>query len=557
MSGCETETNEDALNKSSFKIKEMPIHQLLKIDKFNNSLQKIGLKMNSPTDISFSRTGLEDEFNFTIVDTPAKVIEEANKTTYTMLIERDLVDFNVIENLVVQIDDSNKMVAIIIKYNSVGEVIKTADGSYIFSTDDKEITTILNENGATNTEKVNCISYKMCSNCVGTYTSNHFAGSQCTLAQFYYTYFECSYSNDPHNPMGYGGSSGGGGNTGGNGGGSSSANSSGVATAPVGGLESHEMILKKRKFYHTYLNSVLLENFFMQLPAVQKNIIFTYLENNSMDEGFYDAAPMAFIKEAITRMIANPTLFQNIVPLIIEKQIDDSALSPCVKGIVGKIKNLQQNDFAAIIAKLGGANTPYNVKIIESEVSSTDPTAVASTTFIPGTQLYSYEIKLKPSYLSTATNLSIASTIQHELLHAYFLSLVADYAATHSSNSVLNSFPELWDFYAVHFSPNANPNVPEHNTIASNFIGIQSSSLQEFHTGIPISSNTQPQQLYRDLAWGGLEETIPYNNVGVDRLLSENDKIRINGVNYAEAHNTIHDNGNNVPSSIPQGIPCN
>uniref|UniRef100_UPI00286C9C5E AHH domain-containing protein n=1 Tax=Flavobacterium sp. TaxID=239 RepID=UPI00286C9C5E len=141
----------------------------------------------------------------------------------------------------------------------------------------------------------------MCSNCVGTYTSNHFVGSQCTLAQFYYTYFECSYSNDPHNPMGYGGSSGGGGNTGG-GSGSVGVNS-GVATSPVGGLESHEMILKKRKFYHTYLNSALLENYFMQLPAVQKNAIFTYLENNSMDEGVYDENAMAFIKELLNFVV--------------------------------------------------------------------------------------------------------------------------------------------------------------------------------------------------------------------------------------------------------------
>ncbi len=424
MGGCEVDTNEDALNRSSFKIKEMPIDQLLKIDKFNNSMQKIGLKVNSPTDISFSRTGLEDEFNFTIVDTPAKVIEEANKTTYTMLIERDLVDFNVIENLVVQIDDSNKIVAVIIKYNSVGEVIETADGSYAFSTDDKEITTILNENGVTNTERVNCISYKMCSNCVGTYTSNHFVGSQCTLAQFYYTYFECSYSNDPHNPMGYGGNNGGGGNTGG-GSGSVGANS-GVATSPVGGLESHEMILKKRKFYHTYLNSVLLENFFMQLPAVQKNAIFTYLENNSIDESVYDAAPMAFIKEAITRMIQTGLSFD------IEKSskspafIDISSVSGNTPAEVkfNEVYNIliTSPKFKNLFVNLFGVSPLFDVKFTIDNIQNANGTNIAA-------QCKMYQsvgmpnpynaIKVDRTFLLTKSNIAIAQAIVHECIHAY------------------------------------------------------------------------------------------------------------------------------------------
>jgi hypothetical protein len=310
-------------------------------------------------------------------------------------------------------------------------------------------------------------------------------------------------------------------------------------------------------------NDIMLRNFFrndltqaQRLFLINNSTINTnvnqYLIANSIN-GVVNVEARAFVREAVERIRQNPTLFKNLTPFIIEKQIDDSQLPPCAKDIVAKIKNLQQNDFAAIIAKLGGATTPYGVKI--SPTATLNPGAAAET-YASATSLYEYNIDINPSYLSTATDLSIATTILHELIHAYFLSLLADYAYT--GNTSLQSFPNLWDLYVTNFNgdiPDELLNLEHHNAIAVNFVNTIARGLQEYKTGIPVNNSSQIQQLYKDLAWFGLHESNQYND---NSLLSPEDRIRIARVNNAELYNAPQNNGNGSPSSyLPQGTPCN
>lgn len=62
--------------------------------------------------------------------------------------------------------------------------------------------------------------------------------------------------------------------------------------------------------------------------------------------------------------------------------------------------------------------------------------------------------------------------------------------------------------------------------------------------------NDELLQLYKDLAWGGLKDTIPYN------ALSDQDKARIKGVNDAEDDNAPATNSSGVVIATPQGEPC-
>jgi hypothetical protein len=273
-------------------------------------------------------------------------------------------------------------------------------------------------------------------------------------------------------------------------------------------------------------------------------LVFNYLEQNNTSQESKE-----LVKKAITRMIQNPNLFKNLNPFIIQKQIDDSQLPPCAKAIVAKIKNLQQNDFATIIAKLGGANMPYTVKIVlNSDLNGTS--VLATTKPVAGTNLLEHEIGISPNYLNTGTQISIASTIIHELIHSYFLSIINE-----NIYNTQHTFPYLWNYYINNGSGNGN--LAEHNEMANSYVNIIASALQEFNTNVPVTSNSQIQQFYKDLAWGGLEGTIPYNTpLAVGGNLSDADRNRIDAVNMSNALNIPTINTNTNQFIQPTGQPC-
>lgn len=71
-----------------------------------------------------------------------------------------------------------------------------------------------------------------------------------------------------------------------------------------------------------------------------------------------------------------------------------------------------------------------------------------------------------------------------------------------------------------------------------------------------------PLQYYKDLAWGGLHGTIPYeNNDLTTRKLTPEDRDRISHVGRAEASNQpqqqFNISGQLIATHNPHGIPCN
>ena len=251
-----------------------------------------------------------------------------------------------------------------------------------------------------------------------------------------------------------------------------------------------------------------------------------------------------FVQEVMDRMRQEPTVFKNMNPFLIEKNIDDSALTPCLKDIVSKIKNSQQQDLAAIMGKLGGTNKPYNVKIKLN--SSLPAISRAETSFIDP---YNYQIDISTQYLSNATDLALTTTIIHELIHAYFLSLVDDHFLSINSAN-LKSFPILWNYYVNNFVPQQG-NVNHHNQIAESYINIIAASLQGYHTGTAPQSGTEALELYKDLSWIGLENTTAFTNLNID------DKIRILRRSIAEDKNLPVNNSSGVPTYFPNGVICN
>lgn len=279
--------------------------------------------------------------------------------------------------------------------------------------------------------------------------------------------------------------------------------------------------------------------------------VFNYLEAVQ-----YSLNQHPFVLNMTDQIFNNQTLFSTITPFIIEKQIDDSQLDDCTKSVLNAIRNSQNNDVATIIAKLDTSPTIYNTKINTANIGSiytilgrTNWTGFINNgnSFTP----YDYTIQVNLGLVNQGTKLQIYATILHELIHAYFLSIIDD---CHQANNcaLLQTYPELWNYYVQNQnSGNITNAISQHNQLALSYVTVIADALEEYQPGLP-------SQHYKDLAWGGLKGTTPYeNNDPATRILTPEDRIRIEKINEAEALNQPQYNPSGVLTYFPQGTPCN
>ena len=89
--------------------------------------------------------------------------------------------------------------------------------------------------------------------------------------------------------------------------------------------------------------------------------------------------------------------------------------------------------------------------------------------------------------------------------------------------------------------------------MATDYVDAIARALQEFQTGIPVAAGASPQQIYNDLAWGGLsgtpvfDATFPIGNSNRERILNRT---------ACEQNGTVI--GAGTPNEQnPIGNPCN
>lgn len=274
-------------------------------------------------------------------------------------------------------------------------------------------------------------------------------------------------------------------------------------------------------------------------------------------------------------------------PEMIEDKIDDSELDPCTKGILDDLKNLQQSDISKIFKKLDNPNMIvkpwYNTKIvIEDPINSINALAQTSWATVPisgpqpgnaGQSRFNYIIKVRPSYLdgtmlsnssppNKPTKLSIARTLLHELIHAYFDSLFDDCnSSIPGSCTEIESFEDLWQDYIINKNGGTNPNDAQHLAIAKSFTNVLARALQEYQTGIPVPDNVEPEQDYKDLAWYGLKGNYPNPNpdslaqiFNLEYPLGSEKRDRFDKINDAENMQRLSNaNGSLI---TPKSTPC-
>lgn len=223
---------------------------------------------------------MEEEYSFTIIDEPAKIIQIDDFTSYTLLIERDSVNDNYFENLVIHVDSSDFVEAFIIKYNlySQPQLIHEHNS---YSIDAYTELTPINFND--DEAKVQYTASDGCSivTLMCPYQGDHPAGSSCIAADRGDLY----WSTDSSNCSGGGGdgiSTGGGGGTSGgnsyNGGGHGGSGGGSVTTSPVTGSMEYQIIKNFKKQLNTqqlqwWNNTInqasvqLIHNYLLQVDA--------------------------------------------------------------------------------------------------------------------------------------------------------------------------------------------------------------------------------------------------------------------------------------------------
>lgn len=270
--------------------------------------------------------------------------------------------------------------------------------------------------------------------------------------------------------------------------------------------------------------------------------IYRYLYENDSEED------ILLVISIIERMRQNPSLFVSIKPFLIEEKIYDDPLDPCNKAVLNTLKNTCQNDISFIFAKLDDSPSVYNVVINNQEFSNPITPGRAlryNPTGNNNALRYSYIINMHP-YYENSTKLFKASILIHELIHCYFFSLIDD-LQTGNDLGALDNFPTLFQAFVNKKYPNSIADA-HHEDMALLYVSSVARTLQEYQTGIPVPTNSEPEQIYTDLAWGGLraapifDTLFPVGSNDRQRII---DRYSCEGLNYQ------------VGSQEPIGSNCN
>jgi hypothetical protein len=232
---------------------------------------------------------------------------------------------------------------------------------------------------------------------------------------------------------------------------------------------------------------------------------------------------------------------------VIEDKIKDTLLDPCPKEVLDKLKGSTVCDIAEVLDKLGAGNI-YTMNI-KSEVA---PSGAPAQTVWNSKNNYT-------TYISTdyagKTKLFIATSMLHETVHAYFISLFDEYHNDDPPNlNAYNDFTYLFDLYVNNKYPGTQAPSIQHQQMATDYADAIARSLQEYQTGIPVDTDVSPEQIYSDLAYGSLQDApavfddlFPIGNPNRQRIIN---RYACEGAGFAIGQGTPNEQN-------PISQPCN
>lgn len=217
-----------------------------------------------------------------------------------------------------------------------------------------------------------------------------------------------------------------------------------------------------------------------------------------------------FAKEVIKTKEENPNAEINLEEQIINNLTDKA------KCVYDKLKG-NNNLLDKTLKKFDGTESLINLLVKENNL---DPGVSGETEYgIP------IKITLDIDDMKDSPSLWGAHTIIHEAIHAdiyrkVFVTGGLTYSPpnTFTLNGTSVDFPTLFDYY------NNYPNNAHHNYMADYYRVAMEEGLKEYAASI---GKIYPDQLYKDLAWAGLEKTNAWDNMYADPIYTANEQQRI------------------------------
>ena len=201
--------------------------------------------------------------------------------------------------------------------------------------------------------------------------------------------------------------------------------------------------------------------------------------------------------------IQSQTSYRNF---FLQDHIAYDVLDPCPKEVMGKLVNTTDCQMAQVFNKLNADFSKYLVNVVSGN-SGTNPAITKMTS------PFCYLITMSNDRYTSSTKLYKAANLLHEMVHAYFLSLVDDNTNNTATNpAAYDNLPTLFQAFCDKNFP-LNPNDRQdihHEEMANNYVNAIANALQEYNK-INDPNGLVPYQVYSDLAWGGLYGTPVYD----------------------------------------------
>jgi hypothetical protein len=242
----------------------------------------------------------------------------------------------------------------------------------------------------------------------------------------------------------------------------------------------------------------------------------------------------------------------------IESNINGNALDPCTKAVLDKMKILKQSDIASMINRFNPAKSAFNINMSTGMVKDNNPNTWAETKAVGGVytdinMVFNQDYINGKDNQNKPTDLSVATTMAHEIIHAYVISLLQEDKTCGTSG--ICDFPSIYDAYVQQKITNDKSGtlLPDahHELIANNYVYAIAATIQEFHTGQTVNSGF-PSQVYLDMAWGGLDKTSIFNKIYPNDPTHNNYKDRERILARINAERL----GSQYGITSPLGTPC-
>lgn len=242
----------------------------------------------------------------------------------------------------------------------------------------------------------------------------------------------------------------------------------------------------------------------------------------------------------------------------IQKNINSDKLDPCTKAVLEKLKNAKQDNIAIMLARFNPSGSLFNLNMMTGQVPNNNPNIWAQTIPVAGSNTdiimtFNQDYINGKNNSSPPTDLSVATTMAHEIIHAYLISQIQEFKSC-GAPGVICDFPTVYDAYVdLLIKKDVNNTYTQdkhHELIANSYVFAIALAIQEFHTG-EINTSGYPNQVYLDLAWGGLTDTDYFKRTYPDDPSNKNyqDRVRIFGRINAEKIGSVY--GINTPIGTP------